>query len=104
LCSTDLHELVGRGPPKGAELVGALVGALARFDRFGGVLEYVEQFEAEQKEKRQRQNRRAAFRREVASLGLASLLRPTGPTPPLMRCRIDARTVNRPVRRPTPTP
>jgi hypothetical protein len=41
-----------------------------RPERLGGVLEYVEQFEAEQKAKRQRQNRRAAFRREVAALGL----------------------------------
>jgi hypothetical protein len=44
-------------------------------DRLAGVLSYLRDFEAEQKARTHRQNRRAAFRREAAALGLGSLLR-----------------------------
>jgi hypothetical protein len=46
-------------------------------DRLAGVLSYLREFEAEQKVKRHRQNRRAAFRREAEALGLGSLLNGT---------------------------
>jgi hypothetical protein len=48
-------------------------------DRLAGVLSYLREFEAEQKVKRHRQNRRAAFRREAEALGLGSLLNGTEP-------------------------